>query len=249
MKDYYKILNIEQNADIYTIKKQYRILSLKHHPDRGGDAESFKEINEAYEILSDSESKYKYDNENKLRFDKENSTNLEENFFNMFFNGQQNNINLHNILQQINKPVPIVTNITITLEQSFTGVYYPIEIEKFIINCFSEQKNYEKETLYLNIPEGIDNGEIITIHEKGNIVGKTSGDIKIVITIENKTSFIRNGLDLLYKKEITLKEAICGFYFEIIHLNGKKLNFDNTKNHTIIKPGFKRCINNLGLKR
>ena len=51
------------------------------------------------------------------------------------------------------------------------------------------------------------------------------------------------------KKTITLKDALCGFKFELIHLNGKMLNFDNTTNITIIKPGFKKMISGLGLNR
>jgi DnaJ-class molecular chaperone len=279
-KDYYKILNVEQNADENTIKKQYRVLSLKHHPDRGGDAELFKEINEAYEILGDSENRKKYDHclkygDNPQFMFHGGHPNMDEfndlnGIFNMFFggggqmggmpaefkvfhsngggHGQQFGGGIHNIFQQMNKPIPIIKNITITLEQSYSGIAVPIEIEKFII--VNNEKQIEKETLYINIPSGIDNGEIIVIQGRGNIINSNNiGDIKIVITVENNTLFTRQGLDLIYKKTITLKEALCGFKFEIIHLNGKMLNFDNTKNITIVKPGFKKMIGGLGLNR
>ena len=64
-KDYYKILGVDRKADDKTIKSAYRRLARKHHPDvtKGGkdSAERFKEINEAYEVLSDPEKRRRYD--------------------------------------------------------------------------------------------------------------------------------------------------------------------------------------------
>ena len=84
--DYYKILEVSENADILKIKKQYRKLARKYHPDRNaGDeraAKKFREITEAYEVLSNGEKRKEYDykreNENnhtKKKNDKENFKN------------------------------------------------------------------------------------------------------------------------------------------------------------------------------
>jgi len=62
MKNYYKILNVNNNANKQDIKRAYRNLAVKYHPDKGGSEEKFKEISEAYEILSDDNKRYKYDN-------------------------------------------------------------------------------------------------------------------------------------------------------------------------------------------
>jgi len=65
MKDYYKVLGVDENSDAKTIKKQYRRLAQKHHPDRNqGDLqaeEKFKEVSEAYSTLSDSDKRAQYD--------------------------------------------------------------------------------------------------------------------------------------------------------------------------------------------
>ena len=61
MKNYYNILNIPKNADLTKIKKAYRSLALKHHPDRGGDENKFKEISEAYDTLGDKTKRQEYD--------------------------------------------------------------------------------------------------------------------------------------------------------------------------------------------
>merc|ERR1719389_1492374 len=58
---FYKLLEVEKNASEAEIKKAYRKLAVKHHPDKGGDPEKFKEITRAYEVLSDSEKRAKYD--------------------------------------------------------------------------------------------------------------------------------------------------------------------------------------------
>jgi len=61
MKDYYQILGISREASQDEIKKAYRKLAHKYHPDKGGDEKKFKEINEAYQVLSDKEKKAQYD--------------------------------------------------------------------------------------------------------------------------------------------------------------------------------------------
>ena len=59
--DYYKTLGVPRDADADTIKKAFRKLARKYHPDAGGDEAKFKEINEAYEVLSDDKKRKLYD--------------------------------------------------------------------------------------------------------------------------------------------------------------------------------------------
>ncbi len=61
MRDYYDILGVSKNAPVEEIKRAYRKLALEHHPDRGGDQEKFKEINEAYQVLSDPQKRAQFD--------------------------------------------------------------------------------------------------------------------------------------------------------------------------------------------
>lgn len=60
-KDYYSVLGVSKDSSIDEIKKSYKKLALKHHPDRGGNPETFKEINEAHDVLSDPKKKQRYD--------------------------------------------------------------------------------------------------------------------------------------------------------------------------------------------
>ena len=110
-------------------------------------------------------------------------------------------------------------------------------------------KKIEKEKIYVNIPKGIDDGEMIILRDKGNILDMNrKGDIKIFIKIENNTPFKRQGLDLIFTKTLSLKEALTGFNFSINYLNGQELGINNNGG-TIIRPGFGKTIPHMGFER
>ena len=103
--------------------------------------------------------------------------------------------------------------------------------------------------MYIDIPRGIDNNEIITLENKGNRINSAIiGDVEIKILITNDTQFFRQGLDLIYKKTITLKESYCGFNFDLPYIDGREFKIKNEPGN-IIPPNFRKIIPNLGLKR
>ena len=86
------------------------------------------------------------------------------------------------------------------------------------------------------------------MREKGHIINSQRGDVKVFINIENNTDFKRNGLDISIEKHITLKDSLCGFTFELSHINGKTYKFNNAKG-SIIGNDYKKNIPKLGFKR
>ena len=132
-KDYYNILNISRDADIDTIKKAYKNLAMKWHPDKNvnnkiDSTEKFKEISEAYSVLSDPNLKEKYDKYGSDYVN--NSENMPNdinpfNLFNMFFNGFNNEDN--------NENSPIIVPYNISLKDIYTGLNTSVIFDRFNI--------------------------------------------------------------------------------------------------------------------
>ena len=126
MKDYYSILEIDKNADKNTIKNSYKKLALKYHPDKNTDnkeqsEEKFKEISEAYEILSDDQKKNNYDNGQNIIIQNHNPFDIFENIFRN--HNTKININLNNIntnFSSTNTSTQIIGNKKITRIQKTT---------------------------------------------------------------------------------------------------------------------------------
>jgi DnaJ family protein B protein 4 len=145
------------------------------------------------------------------------------------------------------KPTPILITETITLSKAYTGYNMPIEITRWILE--NNVKREETETIYLPIPAGIDNNELIILKEKGNILSDTNkGDIKVFIKIQNDSEFIRNGLDLVLNKTISLKDALCGFVFDMNYLDGRVFKINNIGGN-VIANNYNKILPGYGMKR
>ena len=163
----------------------------------------------------------------------------------IFHNGVP--INHQGFAQGIQKPTPIIKNIVVPIDKILTGTTIPIDIERWIVQ--DGNKVFENETVYVTVPKGIDEGEIIVLREKGNISrDDCKGDIKLFLKIENETEFKRSGLDLIYEKTITVKEALCGFTFELKYITGKIYTINNNSGN-IISNGYRKIIPNMGFSR
>lgn len=177
---------------------------------------------------------------------------LFSNLFGMPFNSGGPNIRIFHNGQPVNmnhpqKPPPIVKNISIPMEKILTENTVPIDIERWIFE--NGNKVFENETIYVTIPKGADDGEIIMLKDKGNVLNENcKGDIKLFIKVENNTDFKRSGLDLIYEKTITVKEALCGFAFELKYLTGKVYTINNNSGN-IICDKYQKVIPNMGFSR
>ena len=110
-------------------------------------------------------------------------------------------------------------------------------------------RTVEVEKIYIDVPAGIDSNEVILLRGKGNVFDEgNKGDIKVFIQISNDTELVRDALDLIYKKTLTLKEALTGFSFDIKHISGKSYTINNS-NGKIITPGYHKSIANMGMRR
>jgi DnaJ-class molecular chaperone len=292
-KNFYELLGVSETASPDEIKKAYRSLSLKCHPDRNpnddGAKEKFQALNEAYETLSDEGKKQEYDmtrNGIPSFFGMPSQAQEMDSLFSMLFGqgfpgggqgfppgfpgggihvsqgfpggqgfpgvhifpGTRMNFSSGGFTQQsMQKPTPIIKNVSVTMEQVFNGANLPIEIERWVVQ--NSVKVVETETIYIPIPKGIDDGELIVLREKGNVIhDSVKGDIKIFIKVDPHPNFQRNGLDLLANQKISLKDALCGFNLEFKHLSGKVYTLNNN-NANIICQNYTKTIPGLGLSR
>ena len=265
--NYYNILNLSKNANINDIKKAYRQLSIKFHPDKNNtnDSEQFNKLNDAYSKLLDKYSNDKYSNEvtkSELVNSFANNANNANNAINA--NNANNAINANNannanscndILKysyfssnSSNSSEDIIIDLNVTFNEAYNGCTKPIVVNRKII--VNNVIGHEKETLYIPIPKGIDANEIIALPNKGNVYISNGiisySNIKILICLIKNELFERNGLDIIFIKTITLKEALLGFNFNLTHINNK--NFKITCSE-IINFNYEKLIPNMGFIR
>jgi len=239
--DYYKILGITKNASEKDIKKAYRKLARKYHPDVNPDnkeaEKKFKELNEANEVLSNTEKRKKYDEYGKdwkhaEQFEKAkqqqsqqqysyggqrggSSSYSEEDFSDffgsMFGGGFQNSGQQQKYRQQ-----------------QFKGRDFHAELKLNLTDVLKSKKHtitVNGKNIRLTIPAGIENGQVIKIKNYGEKVGKdgVNGDLFIKFNIVNNTHFKRDNNDLYLNLEIDIYTAILGGDIVITTIDGKKV--------------------------
>jgi len=243
-KDYYALLEIKRNATNEEIKKAYRHLAKMYHPDSNiGNKEAeekIKEINEAYEVLSDEKKKKKYDSlinrfnfmagidfdPKKFGFNKKKELEIEENgafsdFFNLFFGNDSlefdesifdNDATEEELL--FKKGDDIELDYEVDIEHAFFGMTAKIDVK--------EVGNIVKEYEF-TIPAGTLNGDKIRILGKGHpgTVGAPPGDLYIRILIKKHKKFELKGVDLVTDILITPWEAMFGTDAVISTVDGK----------------------------
>src|SRR5258705_2103743 len=230
--DYYKVLGIDKNATQEDIKKAYRKLARKHHPDLNpNDKEAHKEfqqINEANEVLSDPEKRKKYDQYGKdwqhaeqfeqarqsqqQGFGKETfSGDFNESEFSDFFTSLFGNRGSGGFRQRQTK---------------FRGEDYHAELQLNLTDVYKNQQQVltvNDKNIRITIPAGVENGQKIKIKGYGGpgINGGPNGDLYITFHIINNTKFRRDGNDLHTSVEIDLYTAVLGGEIVIDTLDGK----------------------------
>jgi DnaJ-class molecular chaperone len=259
---YFSILNITRDSTLNDIKKAYRLLSIKHHPDKNGNTSSdqFNKINEAYSILISNYDSIKFA-EKKQDIEYVNKTIVSNNgYANNVANvaNVANDTMISNYANVVNRNYEdIIINLAINYNEAYNGCNKPINVERKI--NVNNVIGHERETLYVQIPKGIDNNEIITLVNKGNSYvnnGVSHSNVKIIIQLIPHELFERNGLDIIFIKSISLKQALLGFSFMLNHINSKSYNITCTEiihfNYEKIKPvmGFMRdnFVGNLIIK-
>ena len=217
-KSLYETLGVSESASADEIKKAYRKLARKYHPDINKDPEAqdkFKEINAAYEVLSDPEKKAQYDQFGDQMFGGQN--------FHDFARGQGAGVDLDEILRQMfggggasgfggfggfggaggggfggfqTPDMDIHARITVPFMVSINGGKHHI--------------NVNNQSFDIKIPAGIKNGETLRVRGKGKEYNGHRGDLLIKVEIADSPEYERKGNDLYKTFDVPLKEALFG---------------------------------------
>ncbi len=233
-KSLYETLEINEDATAAQIKKAYRSLAKKYHPDinKSPEAEDkFKEINAAYEVLSDEQKKSQYDMHGDSMFGGQN--------FHDFAQGQGAGVDINDILRQMfgggggfggHQGFP---------GQGFGGGFGEPDLDvqatlgiDFNTAILGGTKNVSisGESFDIKIPEGIANGQKIRAKGKGKEAqGFPSGDLIITLKVQSSDEYEREDDDLIKSFDISLHNALFGGKIEIPTLH-KTLTLKVPKN-------------------
>lgn len=225
-KDYYEILGVSKSSSDADIKKAYRKLAMKYHPDRNKDnkaaEEKFKEIQVAYDTLSNSDKRRMYD-----QFGSEGpNPNMGGGFggfegFQGGFGGQGQNVHFDfdDIFQEMfknggmgggfsqrsarpSKGQDVSTEVEITLEEVSLGTTRRLNINE----------DGKINTLEIKIPQGISDGGKVRLSGKGHqgSNGAPNGDLFVVVKVRNHPVFRRTEYDLHVDIKVPVTTAILG---------------------------------------
>lgn len=201
--DHYQTLGVAKNATPDDIKKSYRKLASKHHPDKGGDTATFQKIEEAYRILSDPQQRQQYDNPMPQGFNQGFNFNggpdIFQDFMSQMFRQQ------HQQQRQRQKPV-FRTIVSVTLVQSYKG-------EEQVIRL---QTPTHTHAATIQTPKGVHNGDQVKLD---NIIQDASLIAEFRVMPDLK--YDRNGNDLLSNHPISVLDLIAGTSFEFTTISGK----------------------------
>ena len=242
-KDYYKVLGVSSTATADEVKKAYRKLAIKHHPDKNkGDKiseEKFKEISEANEVLKDEKKRKEYDNlaedyknyqkqGGKQGFDGYNQKNQQQQsnpFQNRSNTGQQFDDETMNDFFASMFGGQGGRN-TQGRKQDLKGQDFTATMKISLEDAYSgttQQVQLETQKLAMTIKPGVTEGQILRLKGKGGkgSNGGQDGDLMITVQIIENQSFKRKENDLYSTIEVDLYTAILGGKTEINTLKGK----------------------------
>ena len=218
VRNYYEMLGVDKNAPSNEIKKAYRTLAIKYHPDRnlGNKAaeEKFKDINEAYEVLSDQTRRVQYDQSLKPKsFFRGNAANNRGGATSSTATRSRNRVPTDNYRPERIKRTRVVNSrpqrrdieakLTLGLDEAYRGGKRKIRLE-------------DGRSLEVDMPSGMFNGQRIRLRGQG-IEG---GDLYLKITVARHPFFEIQGGNIYCQIPITPTEAILGSAIEVPTIDG-----------------------------
>lgn len=227
MKDYYKILGVNKDATDDEIKKAFRKLAHAYHPDKsGGDEAKFKEVSEAYAVLSDKKKRAQYDNFGSAGgaggFNYS-GAGFDPSQFGFDFSGFGAQGfeagDLSDILSSIfgGRRVRRGRDVAVDIELSFQESIFGTERKVVINSKFVKQKE-----VTIAVPPGIDDGQMVRLSAMGETLeGGVPGDLYVKVHVRKHPYLRKEGYNLIMDLKVLLTEALLGAEKTIGTLDGE----------------------------
>jgi len=238
---HYSTLGVSETATPDEIKKAYRSLASKNHPDKGGDTQKFQEIQSAYAVLEDANKRAQYDAErtgqgrNQFTWNTHSDVDINDLFRHFNFGGDPfAQFRQH---QQPRRNKDLRIDISIPLVQTLQDNTKTISVQT---------TNGHRETVEVRIPRGITHGTVIKYHGLGDNLFNTieRGDLHVHVNVHNAENFVANGIDLHTKISVNCLLAVTGGETLLTTLDQKILSLNIPAG---TQPGVKFRIPNQGL--
>ena len=225
MKNFYDTLGVAETASEKEIKNAFKVLAKKYHPDQGGDENKFKEINEAYDTLKNSEKRQEYDAMRKYGtrgsgFNQQGNDFFSEDIFQDFFSGfgfgpGRGQTRVYRTRPRTNQSVNI--RIALSIKEVYQATEKTISVRL---------PSGRDEIVNLKIPAGVQNGAVFKYKGLGDDTDNNleRGDLLCTITVLDSDGYTRKGNDLFSDKTISCFDAIRGTEFKILTLDDRTLN-------------------------
>jgi len=238
-KDYYKILGVDKGASADDIKKAFRKLAHKYHPDKkDGDEAKFKEANEAYQTLSKPEKRQQYDQFGSAGPGGAGFNGGQQGGFGGGFDfsgfqqgggfGNGQHIDLDDILgsffggggQRVRRGRDIRLNVRLTFRDSVFGVEKKISVP----DLKDGQDLHKDKEITVTIPAGVENGQSLRLQGYGEqLTDGQAGNVLLTISVEQHAVFKREGMNLIMHLDVKLTDAVLGAKYDVELLDEKKI--------------------------
>ncbi|OUU18328.1 MAG: hypothetical protein CBC05_02795 [Crocinitomicaceae bacterium TMED45] len=226
MQDPYKTLGVLKDADATDIKKAFFNLAKEHHPDKGGNPEKFKQINEAYDVLKDPQKRQQYDlgGYGNSSFDRrQGASGFSFSFGNNGFDGFDDVIRdfFHSgPTRSMHRQTMRNKDIKITVQCTLEDIYFQTEKELNVQTPSGQNKNVK-----LTIPVDADNGTIIRFKGLGDNSYREldPGNLLVHIKIQPHSTYTRNNFDLFQNYKVSILDILTGCNLQIDHISKTKI--------------------------
>lgn len=190
----YETLGVNCDATPAQIKKAFRRMSVRHHPDKGGDASLYQEITHAYDVLGDNFKRRVYDDYGE--------------------EGLESEVMQGAVRRKMKKQLePVNVHIRLSLEECMKTHSKKVSFKRITVS--NGNMSTKDVNVHVDLPLGLTNGQVIKVEEQGNFIEDSKTDLMCHIELKEHSTFKVQGFELLLERDISFVAAMLGCVYTI----------------------------------